>query len=263
MQTNLKLARLKYIVMITAMLSVLSSKTIAQPDILSESQKIQDAYKKAAYLSFDMRYTYAFENEPSVVEDSSLGNFRISGSRYWGTIDSAEFMQNDSFAIVVYRPGKLIHVSRPRNVYPQLTGFASLDSFVGKEGYTYSFTTKGESTTLALTFTDQSSPYKRFSLTYSPVTYQVKEMAFVIKEEYLSGEGSVGYGAAEETSGKYMLVKAAYDNYSSTAFDSTVFDVGNYFSNKEGLYVPAPQFNAYEIFLSSPDISSTQKPVRK
>jgi hypothetical protein len=237
------------------------SRVNAQADIVSESTKIQEAFKHPAFLSFDMKYTYAFEAEPSVMLDSSIGSFKISGNRYWGTIDSAEFMQNDSFALVVYKPGKLINVNKPKGLYPQVTGFAMLDSLVGRNGYTYSFGRQGKNRVITLLFPDKHSPYKKFSVSYDSVSYLVTGMDYIIREEYLTGE-ALSSDPAVNPAGRFMQVKIAFSNYQTIAFSSSVFDAGNYFIIRSGLYTASPSYEDYQVFISSPDLSNNQQPAQ-
>jgi hypothetical protein len=69
-------------------------------DIPVESSKLQMAYKNQPYLSFNVKYTYATEADPLTVIDSIMGNVKMSGNYYWGTMDSLEFMQNNSYNLV-------------------------------------------------------------------------------------------------------------------------------------------------------------------
>lgn len=255
-----KIRILKAAFLLVLPLAALTDKAAAQADLLKESEKIQLAYKTPSHLSFDLKYTYAFETEPTVILDSSLGTFKISGNHYWGVIDSAEFMQNDSFAIVVYKPGRLINVSNPKGLYPQAAGFAALDSLLGKDGYTSSLTRSGHNKVMVLTFSDPLSPYKEFNVSYDSVSYQVSEVAYIIKEEYMTGDGFTGEHN-NNSPGKYLQVKAVYKNYDTTAFSSSVFDAANYFTVSNGSYRPLPPYSEYEVFLASPNFSSTQQPV--
>ncbi|MES2780364.1 MAG: hypothetical protein V4651_10755 [Bacteroidota bacterium] len=229
-----------------------------QADFTAELSALQSAYKNAPSLSFNIQYTYADESSPGIVLDSSLGKFRISRNRYWGYIDSTEFMQNDSVSVVVYKPGKLIHVNTPSDIYPQVTGFASLEMILGKTGYSSSLEYSGRQKVIAITIHESESPYKNFRLFYDSVSHYLTQMMYTVKDEYVSGENN------ENTSGtyrKYIIVKAEYSDYNTSAFSESTFATGNYFIHTNGKQEPVPPFEGFEVFLSSPKLSSNQQPL--
>jgi len=249
----------KIAILIAVSVSLFTAGNVAaQVNLTGESVKIQLAYKNPAYLSFDVKYTYAEESAPSTVVDSSEGNFKISGTYYWGTIDSAEFMQNSSYAVMLYKPGKLISVNNPLTVYPQIANFSTLDSLLGKSGYTSSLTTVGSDKLITLTFSDPDNPYKNFKVYYDSTSSLVSKIVYTIRGDFLPSEENYNQSATGSTS-DYVIVTALYTNYSTSAFSNTVFNTGNYFLINNGYYNPQPPYNDYEIFLGSPNLFLTHQ----
>jgi hypothetical protein len=243
---------------ITSLLMIVTSlfyshKVLAQVNIAYESAKMQLAYKNPPSLSFDVKYTYAMETDPLTIIDSSTGSFKMSGSFYWGVIDSTEFMQNNSYAVTLYKPDKMMRVSNPSFVYPQIANFSSFDSIVGKNNYTTSCTNAGCNRLISLNFTDPTFPYKNFSVRYDSVTNFVTQIIYVIREEFDDYSDSYNRTAEGSTSG-YIIVKADYTNYQTAGFSNTLFSTGNYFILNGSIYTPQPPYSDYEVFIASSNL---------
>jgi hypothetical protein len=231
-----------------------SNKILAQVNIEHESAKMQLAYKNPASLSFDVKYTYALETAPSAIIDSSMGSFKMSGSFYWGIIDSTEFMQNNSYAITLYKPDKLMRVSNPSYVYPEIANFSAFDSIVGKNNYTTSCTNTGCNKIISLTFTDPNFPYKNFSVRYDSITNFVTQIVYVIREDFEDYSDSYNRTAEGSSDAAYIIVKADYTNYQTSNFTNTIFNTGNYFILSGSTYAPQPPYSDYEVFIASSNL---------
>jgi hypothetical protein len=215
---------------------------------------MQMAYKNPAYLSFDVRYTYAAETDPGTVLDSSMGTFKISGTYYWGLIDSTEYMQNSSYSVVLYKPEKLMRVSNPSTMYPEIANFSAFDSLVGKNNYSTTQSASGSDKSVLLTFTNTADyPYKSFKISYDSITHFVKQIVYVIREDFNDFADSYNRKATGNTS-PYMIIKADYSNYQTSAFSNTIFNTGNYFLLNGNTYSPQPPYGNYEVFIASPNL---------
>lgn len=237
----------------TAFLS--PEKTSAQINIANEAAKIQMAYKNPTYLGFDIKYTYAIETDPNTILDSSKGSFKMSGTYYWGTIDSMEFMQNGSYSIVLYKPDRIIKVNNPSYVYPPIANFSAFDSLMGNNIYAISFTTIGSCKSISLSFANPDLVYKSFSILYDSVTYHVTQIVSVMKEGF--DDYADNYSrSSESSSSEYVIVKAEYTNYQTESFSNTLFNTGNYFMWNGNAYIPQPPYNDYEVFIASSNLSN-------
>jgi hypothetical protein len=231
-----------------------SANTVAQMNIAHESAKMQMAYKNPPSLSFNVKYTYALETAPAAIIDSTFGSFKMSGSFYWGIIDSTEFMQNNSYAITLYKPDKLMRVSNPSYIYPEIANFSSFDSIIGKNNYTTSCTNSGCNKVIALVFNDVNFPYKNFSVTYDSVTNFVTQIIYVIREDFEDYGDSYNRTAEGSSVAEYIIVKATYTNYQTLSFSNTFFNTGNYFILNGGIYTPQPPYSDYEVFIASSNL---------
>ncbi len=249
------------LVFIISALQFITNTAGAQVNIPYESAKIQLAYKNPAYLSFNVKYTYAYETTPTTILDSSTGSFKISGTYYWGSIDSTEFMQNSSYSIMAYKPGKLMNINNPATVYPQIANFSTLDSLLGKSGYTSSLTNSGANKLITLTFSDPNNPYKNFKVYYDSTSNLVTQISYTIRENFLSYDDNYNQSASGSSS-PYVIVKADYINYQTTAFSNTVFLTSNYFVITGGVYYPQSPYSAYEVFLAAPNLFLTPQQIQ-
>jgi hypothetical protein len=225
----------------------------AQVNIPAESAKIQAAYRGQAYLSFDVRYSYALETTPMAITDSMQGSFKLAGNQYWGVLDSMEFMQNDRFAISVYKTGHLMGVDSPMAMYPAAIQFTMLDSLLGKGGYTISQSNSGAIKSLHIRFSNPDMPYKDFTIKYDSSNYWVKQVVYTIRKDVYDGDDEAALSNADNGS-SYVVITADYLHYSTAAFDETVFESERYFLASGGAYMPAMAFAGYDIMVSSPSL---------
>jgi len=249
------------LVLIISAIQFITQSATAQVNIPFESAKIQQAYKNPAYLSFNIKYTYAYETAPATILDSSTGSFKISGTYYWGSIDSTEFMQNSSYSVIAYKPGKLMNINNPTTMYPQVANFSALDSLLGKSGYTSTLTNSGANKLITLTFTDPNNPYKNFKVYYDSTSNLVTQVFYTIREEFLAYEDNYNESSSGSSS-PYIIVKADYTNYQTTAFSNTIFMASNYFVITGGVYYPQAPYTGYEVFLAAPNLFLTPEQIQ-
>lgn len=224
-------------------------------DIATESAKIQAAYKAPAYLSFDVRYSYALEAAPMVITDSVQGSFKLAGNQYWGILDSMEFMQNDRFAISVYKEGHLMGVDSPTALYPSAIPLSLLDSLVGKKGYTIIQSVSGPNKVLSMRFLDPNMPYKDFTVKYDSSNYWIKQIVYTIRKDVYDADGSDELPSTNADDGPaYVVITADYLNYSTAVFSPTIFESERYFLASSGEYMPTTAFAGYDILVSSPGL---------
>jgi hypothetical protein len=231
----------------------LSVNLVAQTDLYAESAKMQRAYKNPAYLSFDVKYTYALDSDPTAIIDSSFGSFKISGKFYWGMSDSTEYMQNSSYSVVLFRGDKLMRVSNPATVYPEVANFSSIDSLIGKNNYITNLSTSGPNRVIDMTVYDLNYHFKSMQISYDSVTNFVKSISYTIREDFYDYPDKYSR-PTDGNESDYVIIKATYSNYSTSAFSTTIFNSSNYFILSENSYVPQPPFSDYEVFIASPNL---------
>jgi hypothetical protein len=229
--------------------SVAQDSNIQKLDSVSnEVTKIQAAYKNQQHLSFSVLYRYTNANNPAVVLDSAAGFFKLSGTRYWGVLDSMEFMQDSQYNVLLERESKLIRIAEPQEVYPAVINISVFDSAAkagseGKENYSIQMTTRGDERSITIQFKSSSVPYRECNIVYNSKTYLVKQLGYTINnsdDEYNNGE--------------MVTVTAFFSNYSSAALEERDFSSSRYFIKKENSFVAMAPYEEFELFVASPNL---------
>jgi hypothetical protein len=228
----------------------------AQAYIPLESSQMQMAYRNQAYLSFNVKYTYAAEADPLTIIDSSMGAVKMSGNYYWGTMDSLEFMQNNNYNVVLYKNNRLMRIGNPETVYPQIINFSMFDSLAGKNNYTMLGTVEGAVKNLQLNFSNPSFPYKSYKVSYDSITHFVNQITYTINDEVIDAQDSYNKSVSGGALTEFVIVTAKFTNYQTIPFSTVVFNSSNYFLQNEGVngYTPQPPYQQYELFIASPNL---------
>jgi hypothetical protein len=218
----------------------------AQNPVLLECMNINKAYLSSSYLSFDIKYKYAFEATPATIEDSSMGEFKLHGYKYWGLLDSVEFMQNDSFLVALYHPEKVLSLARPAYHYSFNLPLAQWDSlFLKTDRFTYGVGVESGWKKITVDY-NAGLPYKKFEMWYDSSTYRISRIRYVISE-YATHENF--YELPDP--GDYGIVDILFSGYQTGLFDDSVFDASHYFVKSGSSYTPAVSYTNYEVFIAS------------
>lgn len=221
----------------------------AQNPVLLECVKINKAYQAANYLSFTAKYRYAEEGTPTFYEDSATAVYKIHGYKYWGVMDSVEFMQNDSFQIAAYLPEQTLALGLPTYQYDRSLPLSYWDSLFSKtDAFTYSIGIDQGYKKITVNYLDvETSPVKQFEMWYDSVTLMVHHIRFKIdngaSDEELKQNGSL--------SGNIVISDIEFSNYQTGQFTAAIFNSANYFIKSGSDYVPISPYNGFEVFLIS------------
>ena len=231
------------------LISISSHRVWAQVGTpLEECHKIQEAYMKVDFLSYNVAYSYTPEKKPDSTYFSGKGSFKLSQSDYYGTIDSTLYMQNSLYAVMVTNANRVMHISKPDNIFPAISSMAVFDSLVQLNSIKYSITTKGRNRQIVFDFSmDPSLGYKDFRIEYDAVTYWIMAVSYTIVAE--DEEDNLPPGQE-----KYITAKSVYSNYSTKPFDKAIFNSDNYFVMDENGYKTQSNYAGYEIFIASPEL---------
>lgn len=216
--------------------------------VASEVNKIQEAYKEQRHLSFSVLYRYTSANNPSVILDSAAGFFKLSGSRYWGILDSMEFLQDSQYNVMLEKETKLIRIAEPQEVYPAIINLSLFDSAAregstGQENYILQTAVRGDEKSITIQFKNESLPYRECSIVYDSKTYLVKKLSYTVTnadDEYNNGE--------------MVKVTAFFSDYSSAELEESDFSSGKYFIKKEHSFVAVAPYAEFELFVASPNL---------
>lgn len=218
----------------------------AQNPILAECLNISKAYLKSSYLSFDVKYRYAYETAPTVYLDSSMGTYKMNGYNYWTRIDSLEFMQNDSFLVSVFNQENMISLSLPTYSFNSQLPLGNWDSlFFQNSRFSYSLGVDGSSKKITVDYS-ADLPYKKFEMWYDSSSYRIQHIRYLVSE---FAADPAFY--ERDDAGDYGVVDIIFSNYQTGLFTNALFNSAAYIRKVSGTYEPATAYSGYEIFLSS------------
>lgn len=220
----------------------------AQNPVLQECIKINKAYRASDHLSFNVKYTYAYATTPTVIEDSTMGAYKMHGYNYWTSMDSAECMQNDTFQVAVYQPEQALAIGLPNYKYDKQLPLSQWEELFQAQDFTYSFGVDLGYKKITVDYTSEIMLFNKFEMWYDSVTYRVHKVKYKIDEsasdELLRQQGSM--------SGNFIEVTIYFSNYQTGLFTDSVFNSANYFTKTGSNYNPVTAYAGYEVFLISP-----------
>lgn len=216
----------------------------AQNPVLKDGMKITEVYQTAKYLSFDVKYTYARERTPTVVEDSLFVHFKMHDQKYQGTMDNMVFMKNDSVQVAVFLPEQMMTLSLPSEYNEMMLPITQWDSFFTKNNFVSTQEADGGYSKITVDYSNLTeNPMKKFEMWYDPATYRVYRIRYKIDETTVDG-ALVNEGIL---SGEAMVVEIRFSNYQTGAFTDSVFNSRNYYSKEGSVYTAATPYSGYEV----------------
>jgi hypothetical protein len=226
----------------------------AQNPVLLECMNINKTYTNTPYLSFNTRYKYSFESTPTVIEDSSFGVYKVNQYKYWGQIDSVEFMQNDSFAITLFREERTMALGTANYKFNQTLPLAYWDSlFLQNERFSYATGVDAGLKKITVNY-NAGLPYKKFEMWYDSVNYRISRIRYVISE-YASEPDFYSLPSP----GQYGIVDMEFYNYQTGLFSDNVFRTASYvLALGNNTYSPATAYSTYQLYISAPGLKAEQ-----
>lgn len=220
---------------------LLVQTTFAQNDsitAIAELKKLDDLYKSMRYLSFDVKYRYRDEKDPSVYLDSLKGSVKINGKRLSYSIANTEVIYDSLMAIVFYHEDSIIYLSKPQQNLLN-SPLTTLD-VGGMSGYHF-VVNKNEKTTTIIMQPGDSETMKEIVYEINRTTGMLTRIQQVVNQKLLYESGTT------EAEG-FAIVDIEFDNYSKRPFDTSIFNTGNYVKMVDGKFQSAHPFESYTIF---------------
>jgi hypothetical protein len=229
-------------------LCITSAVTLrAQNPILLECMNINRVYLTTPYLSFNVKYKYAYEAAPSTFIDSSIGVFKMNGYKYLGKIDSVEFMQNDSFMVSLFKEDQVMSLGLPDFTFNQSLPLARWDSlFFQNERFSFSMGVDAGLKKITVDY-DADLPYKKFEMWYDSVTYRISRIKYVVSE--FASEPDF-YSLKD--AGDYGIVDVSFTNYQTGVFGDEVFDASTYIFRSGTSFAVAGAYETWQLYINSP-----------
>lgn len=214
-------------------------------------QKVQQAYKSAAYLSFNVKYRYANKDNPQRYIDTIQGEVAMDKNRMRFIIEEVETVTNDKYTIRVDHDEKLIYLSTPQPAQ-MADPLAMLDSALAHfEGIKAQVTHNKSQSTLVLNF-PPGQPYKNITMVIDEKTGFVQRVLYelytdgLVEKDQVIGQGGNGIYQAEGR------IEILFTDYRQGQFSDALFNEGGYFTRLgQGQYEPSEKYKDYQVFLAS------------
>jgi hypothetical protein len=189
---------MKYNRILLGLAAILTCQLVhAQIDTLKvHIQKINMLYDSARGLAFDAQYSYDSDTIYSNYQRlETEGTIMLDGpGRFYVKQGKTESMQNDSIAVDMLVPEKIMMISKARNAKGKdyLPFRQRLDTMVKNNffGYTPSILKTDSVNTINLVSSDTLAIYKSINIKYNPRTYAIQKISVTIN--YFANEDYVG-----------------------------------------------------------------------
>lgn len=224
-----------------------------QLNIEKELKLMHAAYKKHAFLSYDVQYLYAEEKSPETFIDTVVGNYKLHQGKYWGKLDNVECIQSDSFFISVYEEDKVILLNSSAPVWMQAN--VNWDSIWqhADTGMKISIAVVDGLNQITMENRNEKSSYKRIVFWYSPQDYLVKKMQYLVRQPREESDDDTNQ-QEEATDEELVIIEVRFSNYKSSVFDKGIFAAENYIERSGKEFKPAKRYNDYTVLVGSPDL---------
>lgn len=216
---------------------------------ISSLKQLAAQYKEAQYLSFDISYKYATQENPDLFLDSLKGSFKMNGTNYWYSLDSTEYLSNQMFTLMLFKEDKIMYLSKPLD-QAAINPITVLDSVFLNDNIIYGITSTNGYEKLVLDF-PAGSKNKQVEYHIDSKTGFITKMICLVQAEQLY-DASV-HSVIEEN-GRYAVVEINLNNYKEKSFDSKQFDTGKYFIKQGDEFVTTASYESYKIFLGTPNL---------
>jgi hypothetical protein len=232
--------------------SALATDTTATVKYFME--KVQQAYKKTPYLSFNLLYRYANKNEPGKYIDTISGEVAMDKNRMRCVLDNIETVCTGNHTIRVVNEEKLIYVSTQAPVAmtdPVQMIDSVLQHFSGV--HTQMARNKGLAT-LTILFPPQQQ-YKAISMTIDESTGFFQKVVYELYTEGLVEPDQVDQPGKPGIYQPEGIIEVLFSRYRKGQFNDSLFDENRFFTRLgKGNYEPSEKYKDYQVFLASPNL---------
>jgi hypothetical protein len=175
--------------------------------------KVAEAYRTATNLSFDVNFTYADSATPASVTEQMAGAYKIRQGKYWGIIDSVEFLQGSQYNMAVYHHDSVIVISG-RQEYTSVLQLPLMDSLFREANIAdMSVRNLNDSTRSLRILFNRQSPYHSYEMEYDMITYRIRRVKYYLTEMAPDTPGASGV----------VCVTIQFSNYSENMLSDDAF----------------------------------------
>lgn len=249
MQTN----TLTHTILLAALLAASAGGASAQDKlgrIRSLLVRVEQAYRNAGELQFEVAYSFANLHSPDKPLETMSGEVQMDQSRCRFVIDGAETVVTEHFMIRVLPDQHLLYVSSA--AHPDLMDpVGSLDSVLANlQGIQVDLVEDGATQTLTFRF-PPGRRYNRITMTIDEHTALLQDVAYDIQTQGLVSRDEVvgqGQGGQYEQEG---IMDIHFSGYRHGGFDEDLFSDDRYLTKSGDTYGPSARYKDYRVFLAN------------
>jgi hypothetical protein len=202
-------------------------------------------------LSFDIRYTYAGEQQPEVLLDSMQSNLLMAGTNFRYSLNKIMTISNGRYHIVLFMENKLMYVKKVEEGEKPDPFRQVNPGFPVVAVKSWSIKTEGIRRILHIDF-KEGAPFRTLDIRKDTHSGHLMSMRYVLKADHLPA------GTKENPDlsayGTFAILQIYFEHYKTIYPDKSMFDEHSYF-NKEGTDVkPTSAYSDYQVFKASPNL---------
>lgn len=209
---------------------------------ITELVKISEAYRITTDISYDMTFTYADSARQDTVLEQLQGNYKIHNGKYWGILDSIEYLQSSLYSMVIYHADSTILVNS-RQEYAPVLQIPLMDS-IFREANVARMEVSGlnDSTRSLRVIFNPGSYYHSYELQYDLNTFLLRQLKYYLPElDTNDFPGSSGI----------VCITINFSNYSGQAISDTFFNESRFVYEQGGQLLAQPSFTGYQVIVSN------------
>lgn len=246
------------VLLLTGLILLAGRQVLASPhsadttgSVVQFMQRVQQAYKNAPYLSFDLLYRYANKNQPNIYIDTIRGEIAMDKDRVRVLIDDVETVTNVQYTIQVMKDEKLIYLSTPK---PSVGAdpLTMLDTAMKQMSSVQTRLTNNKGKSILTMLFPPGQQYKSISITIDESTGFLDKVVYELFTEGLLSEDQIvqnGRAGLYQPEGR---IEVLFSNYRQGQFNDSVFNESIYFNRLgKGKYELTEQYKDYQLFLAS------------
>lgn len=232
----------KYYLAIALLLSLRGfSQEVPKGAELAEFIKISEAYRQLPDLSFNMAFTYADSAQPNTILEQLQGSYKIHNGKYWGMLDSIEYLQGSVYNLAIYHRDSIITVN-DRQEYAGVLQIPMMDSLFREANVTSMQVTRlNDSTRSLVALFSPQSQYRRYEIQYDLKTFLIRKVKYYLPDpEHSDTPGSSGV----------ICVSINFSNYSAQLISEDYFNESKFIYRQTDQVVPAPSFAGFRVVMT-------------
>jgi hypothetical protein len=207
-------------------------------------------YRESKYLSFDVTYRYASEQQPGNYLDSLTGSYKLNGSNYWYSLDNTEVVGSKDYSVLLFKEDHVMYLAPPAS-RGRIDFLSSMDSFLVKRDNIICSLREEEGRKKLLLSFGAGSPCKSIEYSIDKGSGYLTRIRQIVRAGQLYDPAVKN---AVDPDSAYAIIEMDFSDYRTGSFDDKLLDTGNYFKKEGQQYVTVAPYDTYKIVLGAPNL---------